>query len=347
MRLSACGEKPDVESGESAQFDDIASEESGPSDAGDLAVCGLASPGPVVIGKFVRDLIITACGALTSAVTAVLLYWLQEAFHASIYTWTWWFIPAGAILAGFAASGGYYFGARYFAYRPTRQILLNVIGVSVGTFFLVHWLRFMFLNVGGELVSERMSFSTYLDFLFRHQSLTFFVGARDVATTGVMGVWGYLHALLQIGGFALGSVSVFHWLSWLPYCEKCSRYLSALSRETRFENDPHAFASMLEQTATAFNSGRLQDVIARHAALKPSQSHRRCRFKSTLWVRFCPKCGVHWLGLSAYERVGVGLSWVWKEIKGATCTCFYEDTPLVSPESAEAPRPPCLRDLDH
>ena len=327
MRLSVCGEKLDLDSGQRRRFDDIASEESGPSSASDVTVCEAAPPGPVVVRKFARDLIITACGAFTSAITAILLYMIEEVFQVSIYTWTWWFLPAGAMLAGFAASGGYYLGARYFAYRPTRQILLNMIGVSVGTFFLVHWLRFMFLDIGGELISKQVSFYTYLDFLFRHQSLTFFVGASDLATTGAMGVWGYLYALLQVGGFALGGVSVFRWLSRLPYCDRCSRYLSAASKQTRFEDDPHAFASMLEQTATAFNSGQLQDVIARHAASEQSTPARKCRFKSTLWVRFCPNCGVHWLGFSAYEKMRVGLYWtVWKEIKGATFTSFHDDT---------------------
>ncbi len=342
MRLSACGEKPDLESGAGGRFDDIALEESGPFGACEPAVCEPATPGPVVIGKFVRDLIITACGALTSAITAVLLYWIEEAFHVSIYTWTWWFIPAGAVLAGFAASGGYYFGARYFAYRPSRRILLDMIGISIGTFFLVHWLRFMSLNVGGELISERMSFQTYLDFLFRRQSLMF--SFRSISlTTGELGAWGYLYALLQISGFALGGVSVFYWLSKLPYCAKCSRYLSALSKEIRFENDPRAFASMLEQTAATFNSDRPQDVMARHATLQPSKSGRRCRFKSTLSVRFCPTCGVHWVGFSACKKIGVGLFWVWREVKGATCAGFYDDAPLVSQESARTPPPACPR----
>ena len=334
MRLSECGEKSDLEREEGRQSEDITWEESGPSTASEASVetivCETASSGPVVVRKFARDLVITACGAVTSAITAVLLYWIEEAFHVSIYTWTRWFFPGGALIAGFVASGGYYFGARYFAYRPTRQVLLHMIGVSVGTFFLVHWLRFMFLNVGGELVSARMSFSTYLDFLFRHQSLVFFDGASSLGTAGEIGALGYLYALLQVVGFAIGGVSVFHWLSRLPYCEKCSRYLSALSKETRFENDPHAFASMLEQTVTAFNSGQLQDVIARHTAADQSKSGRKCRFKSVLWIRFCPNCEAHWLGFFAYKKIGVGLSSAWKEIKGARFARFQDDIPGVS-----------------
>ena len=78
MRLSGCGEKSDLEREEEPRSDDITPDENGPSGASDTAVeatvCEAVSPKPVVVRKFAQDLIVTACGALASAIMAILLY---------------------------------------------------------------------------------------------------------------------------------------------------------------------------------------------------------------------------------------------------------------------------------
>ncbi len=280
-----------------------------------MAMPAAAGRGPALGRKLTQDLIITSFGAATSLLTAVILFALDQTFQVSFYTWSLdYVLPAGAILSGLAASAGYYLGARCFDYRPTWRILLSMIAVSVGTFFLVHWLTFRFLQVEGRPLSEQISFFAYLDWLFRHQSLRPLVeSSSHPMATGELGVWGYFFAVLQIAGFALGGVCVFLRLAAIPYCEKCSRYFSAGSKQERFTADPYAFASLLKEVAAAFDAGRLQDAIVRHTASEESKPARKCRFKSALDLCRCSGCGTYRLGFSAHERFGNA----WKRIKGA------------------------------
>ena len=54
------------------------------------------------------DLLVTAAGALTSVLTALILFGIEQLFGFSLYTWSLWLIlPIGAILSGFAAASGY------------------------------------------------------------------------------------------------------------------------------------------------------------------------------------------------------------------------------------------------
>ena len=322
MGLSVRDEKSGLENGPRNPFEDAPADKDRALDTAAMTVPAAAGPRQAGVGTLAQDLIITAFGAMTSILTALVLFLIEQTFEVSVYAWIWCFVfPVGALLAGFAASGGYYFGAWYFDYRPTRQILLNMVGVSVGTFFLVHWLGYRFMQVGGNLISEQISFFPYLDFLFRHQSVQFSWGPTDLGVTGELGAWGYLYALLQIAGFALGGVCIFRRLALIPYCEKCSRYFSAWGKQERFTDDPYVFASTLKEVAAAFDSGRLQDAIERHTVSEGSKSSRKCRFRSSLDLRCCSGCGMHRLGFSAHERVGN----YWKDIKGAKLAGLREE----------------------
>jgi len=79
----------------------------------------------------------------------------------------WFVIPAGAICSGFAAASGYYAGARYFNHRPTKLLLLNMVVISIATFFLIHYINYYFLIIDGRQVRELVDFARYLDSSFR------------------------------------------------------------------------------------------------------------------------------------------------------------------------------------
>ena len=80
------------------------------------------------------DFIVAGCRLATSALTALILLWIDLKFGFALYTWTVWFvIPVGAILAGFAGASGYYAGSWWFGRRPTRLLLQNVVLASVAS----------------------------------------------------------------------------------------------------------------------------------------------------------------------------------------------------------------------
>ncbi len=287
-----------------------------------LAVPAAVGPGRAIGRKLTQDLIITSFGAATSLLTAVILFATDQAFQVSFYTLSLdYVIPVGAIFSGFAAASGYYLGAWYFNYRPTWRILLNMIVVSVGTFFLVHWLAFRFLQVEGRPLSEQISFFAYFDWLSRHQSVQPLWGPGGSKVTGTLDAGGYFFAFLQIAGFGLGGVCVFLRLAALPYCEKCSRYFCAGSKQQRFTDNPYAFASLLKEVAAAFDAGRLQEAIMRHTPWDESKPVWKCRFRSTLDLCRCSGCGTYRLGFSAHERFGEFR----KRIKGAKLAGLQEE----------------------
>src|SRR5882724_3462190 len=106
-----------------------------------------------------QDFVVGLCGFATSVLTAAILWWTQELSGVAIYTWMFWFvIPAGALISGFAGATGYYAGSWFFGHRPTRLLLVNIVIASVTTFFLIHYLPYMSLEIEGRRVSDYVSF---------------------------------------------------------------------------------------------------------------------------------------------------------------------------------------------
>src|ERR1700730_6465648 len=89
------------------------------------------------LATFGQDLLVAGFGAATSFLTAIILAAIEIKFGFSVYGFMFWFVvPGGAICSGFAAASGYYAGARYFNHRPTKVLLLNMVVISITTFFL-------------------------------------------------------------------------------------------------------------------------------------------------------------------------------------------------------------------
>lgn len=111
-----------------------------------------------------EDLLAGLCGFVTSLLTAVILWWVEVQFGFAFYTWMFWFvIPVGALLSGFAGASGYYAGSWAFGHRPTGLLLLNIVIASATTFFLIHYLSYVSLQVEGKYVSDYIPFTQYLD----------------------------------------------------------------------------------------------------------------------------------------------------------------------------------------
>ena len=152
--------------------------------------------------RAIQDLTVSAFGLITSIITAIILIIIEVYFKLSLYTFMFWFIiPVGAIGAGFVAAGGYYLGARIFGHRPSPLILLNMVLISIGTFFLIHYLSYITLDIDGIPVRTLVPFGTYLDTIITKTSMSIGFRFRSVAETGEVGSWGYAIAIIQVIGF--------------------------------------------------------------------------------------------------------------------------------------------------
>jgi len=111
---------------------------------------------------------------ITCLITALILWWIEQRFGFSFYSWTFWFvIPAGAILSGFAGTSGYLAGSMFFGHLRTRLLLLNIVIALVATFFLIHYLSYAAMLINGKKVRDLVSFWRYLDIAIRSMSMEF------------------------------------------------------------------------------------------------------------------------------------------------------------------------------
>jgi len=268
-----------------------------------------------------QDLVVTAFGAVSCALTGILLVLFEEYTGFAFYTWLlWFFIPIGAIVSGFIAATGYYFGARLFGHRPGILVLINMISISIGTFFLIYYFSYAFFMIEGISIKEHISFWTYLDIAIRSSSLEFRTGARVVDSSGELGAWGYIHALLQICGFALGGGTAYHFLTQLPYCEKCSKYLYTRDQQIRVISDVDQLKELVAKISEAYALDQPQMAIDLHSASGDPHRSEDSLFEARMHLKHCRKCNQHWLGFTVNKRTGNE----WEEIHELELSCYYD-----------------------
>jgi hypothetical protein len=272
------------------------------------------------LSRVAQDFLVAGLGATTSVITAVILAAIGLRFNFSLYTWMFWFvIPAGAIFCGFAAASGYYFGARLFNHRPTGVLLLNMVAISIATFFLIHYLNYFFLEIDGKAVRDFISFSQFLNIEVSHTALQFRFRAAPIGEAVEIGSLGYLYAALQVLGFAVGGVAVYFHLKSLPYCDSCSKYLAKKGVQTRYTGESEVLADAVKDIMQCLSESRFQDAIAAHAKTAGSDLFRKeLVLRSQIQIKRCKSCNQHWLRFSVSKRAKDD----WKDIDELGCQRF-------------------------
>ena len=178
------------------------------------------------------SLAIAVCGCLTSVVTAVAVVEASKLTGYDLFTFSLWVVvPVGALLTGFAAASGYYFGSLYFHKRAGLALLVQMVVTAGLTQLLIYYLSYQtFVLEDGRQVSELVPFANYLAITLT--SAHYRIG-RALTDTGEVGTFGYWLAALQFLGFLAGGLSVFGFLRAKPVCGKCNFYLRALKKHQR------------------------------------------------------------------------------------------------------------------
>jgi DNA-directed RNA polymerase subunit RPC12/RpoP len=291
-----------------------------------------------------EDLLVGFCGFITSALTTVILWWIETVSGYAIYTWMYWFvIPVGAGLSGFAGASGYYGGSWFFGHRPSRLLLLNIVLVSVTTFFLIHYLSYISLEFEGKRVSDYIPFTQYLDFVIRSASYEFRAtrAAVKVGSTGELGAMGYVAALLQIVGFAAGGFVLYSVLASKPYCTKCSQYLSSKGKQVRYTGDTEGLQSAVKQIFLDVASSHVVKAIESQASFGNPKHQKNDHLRSVFEVRHCKKCGQHWVRFCVEKQSGDN----WEEIPELTVGGFTDEVVSITSEAsrpATSVSPPAL-----
>jgi len=236
---------------------------------------------PTVLGMLGQNTATSIFGLITSLITALLLAELDTRLHFALYASTFWFvIPIGAIVSGVAASSGYYFGALVSQRRPTRLILVNIIVIAIATYFVIAYLRYQFIEIKGIPLSRLIGFRSFLNLSITSQTISL-RGARLPTPTPTVGIFGYLLALLQILGFALGGFIVFGLLVGRGYCRQCRRYLSSPIVVSGFGPIEADLMATYEQVRRFVAAGSTMSAVSLVRALPKEELHFQIRLSSS------------------------------------------------------------------
>lgn len=256
-----------------------------------------------------KDVLITLFGALTSLLTVLILYWIESHWNISFYSLMVWFvIPAGAGISGFAAASGYYFGARFFNYKPRKIILISMLGVSIGTYLFIQYLDYSLLEVQGESIAHYLSFWEYLDISLTNTSVQIRAGRGGhvkVGNTIELQSFGYVYALLQVIGFVLGSFVLYLYLSTRLYCEQCLRYFSNKGNVSRYTDDKESLVNFIKKAVNLLGKHNLAEIISLHDEAGVAKCDLKKHYLRTdLNLKSCKECGKHHLLLNVFKKNG-------------------------------------------
>jgi hypothetical protein len=214
-----------------------------------------------------RRATVVAFGLATTIAVGAALGAVELYTGFALYSFVFFFvIPVGAILAGFAAASGYYFGLTLLNDKPVGNVVVNMVLAAVSAYLAAHYVPYFVLEIDGILVREFISFPEYLDISIRSASMSFGVRGHAIGETGEMRpLWGYLYAALQVGGFAAGGFAVFGFLLGRPYCEGCGKYFRKLGKQARYTSDADVLVANIRQLAELFVSSRGAEAMTFHS----------------------------------------------------------------------------------
>jgi len=244
-----------------------------------------------------RQLLVSIVGISTAILTGIILGLINVYAGYALYSFMVFLIlPIGAIIAGFCAATGFYFGAKYFHQKPIGGVLINMVIASISAFFLVHYVPFFLLEMDGIRVKDTISFWQYLDVVIKNTSLSF-VRVPSVSTGELGSFWGYLYACIQLLGFSIGGICVFFWLSTIPFCKKCSRYLKTIYQKDKFTSDGNSLIESLQTIKSLIDNNEYDKAINMHVeniGVNESSGHH---LRARLITRTCPGCGINHLNI--------------------------------------------------
>lgn len=249
-----------------------------------------------------KRLIIAAIGISSAVLTGGVLGLIEASTGFALYSLIVWFIvPVGAFLAGLAAASGYYFAAKHFHQKPAGGIGLNMVLASIGAYLVVHYIPYYLLEVDGSRIKDAISFWSYLDFDIRHTSLSFNQGRTTSAELG--STFGYVYALIQLIGFAIGGLTVFSWLQNAPYCEKCEKYLDKTNAQERYTSEGETLVEQMTILATKLDERKYVDAVQYHSEQMGVPESAGHHLRTRITTHKCRSCGVNHLEFEA-SRLG-------------------------------------------
>jgi hypothetical protein len=265
------------------------------------------------VEKFARALGVSAFGVATSLATAIAVAAVARLTSFNAFTFSIWLVvPVGALLTGFAAASGYYFGSHVLHQRPSWHTLVQMVVIAAATNVLIYYFEYATLVLdNGVRASQIVSFPTYMRVYLSNQEIS--VGPALQTHTSI-GKFGYWLAGLDFLGFLAGAVCIYFWLIRSQFCKTCEKYLRKCAQRIRYfgsaDDAGHYYDGLFSNPVDS-------DAFLRQAkigSLKVVTGSNQMMIKTTLLG--CPKCkdqvwrdevsgwnGKEWKELSNLERL--------------------------------------------
>jgi len=249
-----------------------------------------------------KDFVITIFGIMSSLIAVGVLFLLEKYCDISIYSLTvYYIIPFGAIGAGFIAASGYYVGALILNHRPSHVLLVNMIILSVATFFLSYAVYYHLATYNDQPISNFISYWQYLAYELEH----LYVKSKYDTNGKIeyLGQVGYFIGLVQMVGFAIGAIFVYQYLSLEAYCNKCSCYFSKVGKKIKYLWEDSNLYRTLNDLADKISKGQLQEAINTHRSLGEAEQLASTETRVTMDLRNCKECDNYWLRMSVERKI--------------------------------------------
>ncbi len=160
--------------------------------------------------------------------TSLLAMWIVQLCQKGGQNPMGWYVnavfPVGAILVGIVSGLGYAIASRYFNVKLTKVFVLGMLVTGLVDYAAMQWFTYTALLEEHHATTDMYSFVQYLRDVSEH--MTF---ASSGSSTGTeLGVGGYFFKLLEVAGFAGGTMIPSAVLFKMPYCAPCQRYLKEI-----------------------------------------------------------------------------------------------------------------------
>ena len=255
---------------------------------------------------------VALCGLATSILVALADVAIARMTGFDFFTFSIWLVvPAGAVLTGFAAASGYYFGSLYFHKKASASLLVQMVLIAGAAQLLIYWTGYATMVLeDGRKVADLVPFAQYMDITLTKAHYRIWRGQAD---TGELGNMGYWIAVAQFAGFLVGGVAVFGDLKAKAVCGTCDLYLRPLAKKQKSFADAEAAGGYYNRLFTLPVDGpEFAELIRWKAEVdKPAQG----ALQVDTSLMGCPSCkaqmveekvqgynGKEWKGLAKLTR---------------------------------------------
>lgn len=253
-----------------------------------------------------QSLGVAASGLLTSVLTALAVVAVSRMTGFDVFTLSIWVVvPIGAVLTGFAAASGYYFGSLYFHKRAAWPLLVQMVVIAGATQLLIYYMGYStYVLDDGRRVADLIPFDRYLNISLTSAHYRFGRGATDADEVGS---FGYMLGAFQFVGFLTGGLFLYLLLQAQPVCQTCNLYLRPLSKRQKTFLDAESASTYYDMLFQHPVDGPEFAALIRMEAKAKEQ-------KGTLVIKTvlhgCPQCKAQLIE----EKVQINNGREWKDV---------------------------------